>query len=75
MNMDNIMNGVYSTHDFGDGKGPVLAHKHPNGGGWVANTADVDDTAFVGPNACVSGSAGRAWRAPSGMGFGVLPEP
>lgn len=29
--------------------------KHPNGGGWVANGANVADTAFVGPNARVLG--------------------
>jgi len=42
-----------STYDFGDAKGPVPAHKHPNGGGWVADTATVVDTAYVGPNARV----------------------
>ena len=39
------------TFDFKDGNGPVRAHKHVNGGGWVANTANVSETAFVGPNA------------------------
>lgn len=29
---------------------------HPNGGGWVANTAMVAATAYVGPNAKVLGS-------------------
>jgi hypothetical protein len=23
-----------TTHDFGDGKGTVPAHRHANGGGW-----------------------------------------
>ncbi len=32
-------------------------HRHPNGGGWVQDTAHVDDTAYVGPDAQVSGSA------------------
>ena len=32
-------------------------HQHPNGGGWVANTATVDASAFVGSNAQVSGYA------------------
>ena len=32
-------------------------HRHPNGGGWVEDTASVDDTAYVGPDAQVSGSA------------------
>jgi Family of unknown function (DUF6055) len=30
---------------------------HPNGGGWVASTARVDPTAFVGPRAQVLGNA------------------
>jgi UDP-3-O-[3-hydroxymyristoyl] glucosamine N-acyltransferase len=46
-----------TTFDFGDGNGAVPAHKHPNGGGWVADTATVDDTAYVGPNAQVYGDA------------------
>lgn len=40
-----------TTFDFGFG--PVPAHQHPNGGGWVADTATVDSTAYVGPNAMV----------------------
>jgi carbonic anhydrase/acetyltransferase-like protein (isoleucine patch superfamily) len=32
-------------------------HTHPLGGGWVQNTAGVADTAFVGPDAIVSGKA------------------
>ena len=63
-----------TTFDFEDGNGPVPAarHKNPNGseGGWVAATAKVDPTAFVGSNArvydtaWVSGNArvsGKAW--------------
>ena len=46
-----------TTFDFQDGNGPVPAHRHPNGGGWVADTATVEETAFVGPDARVSGSA------------------
>jgi hypothetical protein len=30
---------------------------HPNGGGWVASTAQVSATAFVGPRARVIGNA------------------
>lgn len=41
---------------FGDSS-HVDAHQHPNGGGWVADTAHVDNAAFVGPNAQVSGNA------------------
>ena len=43
--------------DFGDGKGQVPAHKHTNGGGWVADTASVADSAYVGPDARVFGRA------------------
>ena len=32
-------------------------HKHKNGGGWVANTARVAATCYVGPHALVYGSA------------------
>ena len=51
-----------TTYDFG--AGPVPAHQHSNGGGWVADTATVADTAYVGPNAQVYGEAqvfGEAW--------------
>jgi len=44
---------VGEMHDFDDGNGPVPAHRHPNGGGWVADTATVAKTAFVGPDAAV----------------------
>ena len=43
------------TFDFG--YGPVPAHRHSNGRGWVANTASVKASAYVGDNARVSGSA------------------
>lgn len=46
-----------TTFDFNDGNGPVPAHQHSNGGGWVADTASVDKTAYVGPYASVYGSA------------------
>lgn len=49
------------TFDFGDGNGPVPAHRHqnPDGstGGWVAETVDMDVLAYVGPDALVYGSA------------------
>ncbi len=32
-------------------------HRHPNGGGWVSNSAHVDATAYVGPYARVLGGA------------------
>ncbi len=48
--------------DFKDGQGPVPAHKHLNGGGWVADTATVDETAYVGQYATVHGYASvRDW--------------
>ena len=43
--------------DFGDWNGPVAAHRHENGGGWVANTASVAPSAYVGPDARVYGMA------------------
>lgn len=45
--------GTNTFHDFKDGNGPVPAHRHPCGGGWVADTSHVADTAYVGPNAHV----------------------
>ncbi len=48
---------MMTTFDFNDGNGPVPAHKHPNGGGWVADTAKVDETAYVGRDARVYGNA------------------
>jgi len=43
------------SHDFGTG--PVPAHQHKNGGGWVANTTQVADSAWVGPDCAVWGTA------------------
>ena len=45
------------TYEFYEAEGPVPAHKHPNGGGWVADSAYVAKTARVGPDAEVSGYA------------------
>ena len=42
--------------DFGDGAGPVPAHRHPNGRGWVADSATVAPSAYVGLDAHVRGS-------------------
>lgn len=36
-------------HNFKDGHGSVFAHRHDNGGGWVADTAKVADQVYVGP--------------------------
>ena len=46
-----------TTYDFKDGNGPVPAHQHPNGGGWVADTATVAETAYVCGTAKVYGNA------------------
>lgn len=50
-----------TTYDFGDGKGPVPAHRHknPDGseGGWVADTATVAATAHIGHAAKVCDNA------------------
>ena len=43
------------TFDFGCG--PVPAHRHSNGRGWVADTAYVKASAYVGGNARVFGLA------------------
>ena len=48
---------MITTFDFGDGNGPVRAHRHANGGGWVADTAQVAESAYVGKLARVSGEA------------------
>ena len=45
------------THDFMDGKGPVPSHIHTKGGGWVADTANVHNSAYIGPDARVYGNA------------------
>jgi carbonic anhydrase/acetyltransferase-like protein (isoleucine patch superfamily) len=42
---------VDDTYDFGKGHEP--AHQHANGGGWVADTAHVEPSVFVGPDAKV----------------------
>ena len=39
------------------GKGEIPAHIHPKGGGWVANTAEVDEDCHIGPYAMVYDNA------------------
>ena len=51
------MNKVLTKHDFKNGKGLVPAHRHSNGGGWVADTARVSDSVYVGEFARVFGNA------------------
>ena len=48
------------THDFGDGNGPVPAHQHPNGGGWVDNTATVAASVYIGARATI-GTRAHIW--------------
>lgn len=44
-------------HDFKDGFGRVPAQRHKNGRGWVAKTAVVEDSVYVGPRAEVFNNA------------------
>ena len=46
-----------ALHDFRDDSGPVPAFRHPNGGGWVASSARVASSAYVGELAGVFGHA------------------
>ena len=58
------------TYNFGDGQGPVPAHRHPNGGGWVADTATVSDLVYVHRTGTVFGYAtvgGRSKVGPKGV--------
>lgn len=48
---------VVEKFNFGDLRGPVPATRHANGGGWVAKTAKVAKTCYVGPKAKVYGYA------------------
>lgn len=41
-------------HDFKDGHGRVFAHRHANGNGWVADTARVAESAYIGSRAQVA---------------------
>lgn len=52
--------------DFEDGCGPVPAHKHAFGGGWVADTAQVKNSVYVGPCARVYGHASVCGNAKIG---------
>ena len=61
------------THDFGDGNGPVPAHRHIKGGGWVADTANVHNSAYIGEDALVYGNAlvyGDAWVSGNALVYG-----
>ena len=61
------------THDFGDGNGPVPAHRHIKGNGWVADTANVHNSAYIGEDALVYGNAlvyGDAWVSGNALVYG-----
>lgn len=64
---------INETFDFSDGMGPVPAHRHPNGGGWVANSAAVSITAYVGPEARVYGQA-RIYGYAAIGGFAIISD-
>ena len=51
------------TFDFGDGNGFVPAHRHPNGGGWVADSIIISPGIYIGPRARIYGGviSGGAW--------------
>ncbi len=48
------MNDTTNTFDFQNGRGPVPAHQHPNGNGWVENTVIIPE------NICVPATS-RIW--------------
>lgn len=48
------------TFDFGDGASPVPAHRHSYGSGWVADTAQVAYSAYVGQDMRAYGDAQTA---------------
>lgn len=63
--MKNLKNRQTNKTTFDFGSGPVPAHKHCNGGGWVADTTSVDKESYVGPGAMVYDTAIMA-RSPQG---------
>lgn len=38
-------------------------HQHPNGGGWVQNTAKVEENAYVGKEVVIAGTAVVLWNS------------
>ena len=51
------MDGKTDGNTFDFGNGSVPAHRHSNGGGWVADTATVNPIAYIGQWARVYGEA------------------
>jgi len=50
-----ILEERLSLFDFGEG--PMPAHKHPNGGGWVSNDSTVPESVFVSEDSKVYGGS------------------
>ena len=50
-----------TTHDFG--AGPIPAHRHENGGGWVADSATVHASAHIAMSAVIGPEASIGARA------------
>ena len=42
-----------TVFDFQDGRGPVAAHQHSNGNGWVENNCEVSSTSFISADSMV----------------------
>lgn len=57
--------------DFNDGRGPVSAHRHRNGGGWVEEGATVDDDAYISQHSAVMGNA-KLLNGAQLMGYSTL---
>ncbi|MQP68204.1 hypothetical protein GE253_23070 [Niveispirillum sp. SYP-B3756] len=49
--------GAVALKDWQDGRGPIPARQHVNGGGWVEASAWVDDGSFVASEATVKGAS------------------
>lgn len=49
--------GAVALRDWQDGRGPIPARQHVNGGGWVEASAWVDDGSFVASEATVKGAS------------------
>ena len=60
-----------TAFDFGDGRGPVPAHQHLNGGGWVDDQAFVDETVYVHELAIIIGFARVYSRASISYGASI----
>jgi hypothetical protein len=57
LRIENAQPEGYQTNFRADVKALYAGHTHTNGGGWVANSATVASTVYVGPKAIVAGSS------------------